>query len=85
MLLIYVSVIVNTQLSQYFLYRELGLLRQRRDVGNDRFSKKRPRSNCKKYPLCYCYNHGQCFVNMFNHQLNVFFYTCIPGLIKLFG
>lgn len=45
-----------TYLSQYlfiFFYRELGLLRQRRNAGNDRFSKKRPRSNCKKYPSCY--------------------------------
>lgn len=44
-----------TYLSQFFFffYRELGLLRQRRNAGNDRFSKKRPRSNCKKYPSCY--------------------------------
>lgn len=53
MLLIYVSVIVNTQFKylNIFFYRELGLLRQRRNAGNDRFSKKRPRSNCKKFPL----------------------------------
>lgn len=48
MLLIYVH---NLNISIFFFYRELGLLRQRRNAGNDRFSKKRPRSNCKRYPL----------------------------------
>lgn len=48
-----VIVITHIYLNIFFFYRELGLLRQRRNAGNDRFSKKRPRSNCKKYPSCY--------------------------------
>lgn len=61
-----VIVITHIYLNIFFFYRELGLLRQRRNAGNDRFSKKRPRSNCKKYPSCYCYYYSQCFVNVIN-------------------